>query len=152
MARYRMALPHHAGEQRGTYCVQARPAAAAWLNPLRKRENYQPQTIRSTDIAFRRIATARLPRPRVSAPLHRETLSLDAAKTANDDCHFAIPIGWPTQAAQRLNHLRGSGLRTQVYEQRRPEPATDRSAFLSGERRRSANACARRHSVQDTQR
>src|SRR5580658_6293551 len=136
MARFRMALPPHAAEQRGTYCAQARPAVAAWLNPPRKRENYRPQTIRPTDIALRRIATERPPRPRVSAPLHRETLSLDAAKTANDDCHFAIPIGWPTQAAERLNHLRGSGRRTQVYEQCRPEPATDRPAFQSAERRR----------------
>src|SRR3984885_15151849 len=105
MARCRMAPRHHAGEQRGTYRVPARLVAGAWLNRLRRRENCQPQTIRSTDIALRRIATARLPRPRVSAPLHRETLSLGAAKTANDDCHFAIPSGWPTQAAQRLNDL-----------------------------------------------
>src|SRR5271154_1510832 len=117
MAQCRMALRHHAGEQPGTYCGQARLATAAWLNRPQKPENCQPQTIRSTDIAWRRIATARLRRLRVSSPLHRETVPPGAARTANDDCHFAIPIEWLTRAAQRLNHLSGSGRRTQVCEQ-----------------------------------
>ncbi len=132
----------------GTYSAPAPQAAPAWANRLRRRGNRQRHSIRSTDIASRRIATVTLPRRRVSAPLHRETVLLDATKTASEDCYFAIPIEWPTQAPQCLHHRNGSGHRTRVYVQCHPEPATDRSAFPSAEHRRNANVCARRHSVQ----